>query len=166
MKNTILAVLIVISGSAFGVQICNDAIPFSTPNARFTVDGDEVTDHVSGLIWRRCTLGWAGADCGTGSDVAFTWQEALDAASEERVATGQAWRLPNVKELESLVEERCHSPSANVAIFPNTQSAGYWSASPHATAADAAWGADFEYGRSFAYLKDVGYRVRLVRDDQ
>ncbi len=78
-------------------QTCKDTIPASTPGSRFVVNGDEVTDTETGLIWQRCTLGQTGNDC-SGSASLHTWQQALQAAYAP-------WRLPNINELESIVEE-------------------------------------------------------------
>lgn len=78
-----------------------------------------VTDTRTGRMWDRCARGLAGAGCATGG--AFTWQAALDAASSISTYKGFGdWRLPNLKELRGLVEERRGTPSINEFAFPNT----------------------------------------------
>jgi hypothetical protein len=140
-------------------QTCNNTIPPSTPDSRFVVNGDEVTDTDTGLIWQRCSLGQTGSDCSAGSANTYTWQEALQTASAP-------WRLPNVKELRSIVEEKCVEPAINLTIFPNTISSGYWSASPNAYRSGRAWHVHFYLGSSNGKYKSNGRYVRLVRSGQ
>ncbi|MBT4522594.1 MAG: DUF1566 domain-containing protein [Halieaceae bacterium] len=79
------------------------------------------------------------------------------------------WRLPNVKELRSIVEQRCSNPSINqrASVFPNTPAALFWSASPSSHDASSAWYVLFDYGDSedgFYGRLDEGH-VRLVRSE-
>ncbi len=59
-----------------------------------------VTDHSTGLMWQQ-------ADSGSGMD----WEAALAYAENCTLAGYDDWRLPNVKELQSIVDYS-HSPSA------------------------------------------------------
>ena len=140
-------------------QSCNDAIPASTPDSRFIVNGNEVTDTVTGLIWQRCSLGQTGSDCSGDSVKTYTWKEALEAASPP-------WRLPNINELRSIVEEKCYDPAINLTVFPNTPASDYWSASPKANISGRAWSVHFGYGYSYYYDKSNSVQVRLVRNGQ
>ena len=140
-------------------QTCNDAIPASTPDSRFIVNGNEVTDTVTGLIWQSCSLGQTGSDCSGGSASGYTWKEALEAASPP-------WRLPNINELNSIVEEKCSYPAINLTVFPNTPSSNYWLASPDAYISDSAWYVGFGYGYSSNHNKSDNLQVRLVRGGQ
>jgi len=87
-----------------------------------------VTDLQTGLIWKRCTEGRSGLDC-AGIDTSLTWTAALSAANSSIHAGFNDWRLPNIIELQSLVETSCHSPSINTTQFPATEAQVYWSAS-------------------------------------
>ncbi|MCP4287360.1 MAG: DUF1566 domain-containing protein, partial [Gammaproteobacteria bacterium] len=129
-------------------------------NSRFVVNGDEVTDTETGLIWQHCSLGQTGSDCSGGSANTYNWQQALQAASAP-------WRLPNINELESIVEDKCFDPAINPTIFPNTVSSNYWSASPNANYSNNAWYVYFRNGGSYyGYSKsDIKY-VRRVRSGQ
>lgn len=132
MRPYFLWICISLLAQSVVAQTCRDDIPTSTPDSRFTVNGEEVIDHVTGLVWQRCSLGQAGSDCSGGGADAYTWQGALQAAEVERTATGVAWRLPNRNELQSIVERRCFRPAINASVFPNTHSWYYWSGSPNA----------------------------------
>lgn len=114
-------------------QTCKDTIAASTPSQRFTVlgDGTEVKDNNTGLIWQRCSIGqvWKqDYQACIGEAKEFNWQQALVATSQ----IGNGYRLPNIKELYSIVEVQCSDPAINLRIFPNTNvdaSDSHWSSS-------------------------------------
>ena len=76
------------------------------------------------------------------------------------------WRLPNQKELQSIVERQCVSPSVNAGVFPATVNTFYWSASPYAGSSTTAWGVGFYGGFEVASVKTNTNYVRLVRGGQ
>lgn len=165
----LLAVVFVLK-SQLVKAICNVNIAESTPNIRFTTNGDGlVTDTQTGLMWMRCSIGqtWDGSVC-NGSSTTFTWNVAFEVAASEIYSGFEDWRLPNVKELSSIVEDACSSPSINEGIFPTTPSSEYWSSSPHAYAGarDAAWVVRFSDGNHFFDTKENSNVVRLVRTGQ
>ncbi len=133
MLNRILLILVIFLVQPASAQTCRDNIAATTPDARFSVNGDEVTDTATGLIWQRCSLGQTGTACDGGSAAGYTWQQALQTAENVRLSTGNPWRLPNVKELRSIVEAKCYSPAINLQVFPNTKTSHYWSGSPNAS---------------------------------
>lgn len=151
-------------------QTCNADITATAPDSRYTDNGDgTVTDTTTGLMWKQCPEGLSGADCATGGGVTYTWQGALEQAVTVNSGgfAGQTdWRLPNLKELASLVETKCYSSAINATLFPNTPSLGFWSASPYADGADRAWFVNFDSGLDFALYKYDVYYVRLVRGGQ
>ncbi|MCW5211544.1 DUF1566 domain-containing protein [Desulfobulbus sp. TB] len=148
-----------------------DSIPASTPNSQLIDNGNgTITDLKTGLMWKQCLEGVSGSSCETGSPDFFTWQEALQRPGLVNNAGGFAgytdWRLSNVKELISIVEEQCTYPTINLARFPNTPSSFVWSGSPFAVFSDSAWYVNFRYGDSGAYFRNANYAVRLVRGGQ
>ncbi|WP_420885699.1 DUF1566 domain-containing protein [Candidatus Reidiella endopervernicosa] len=58
----------------------------------------------------------------------------------------------------------CHSPTINEMYFPQTASAGYWSASTSAVDDTRAWGVVFLHGVNMQILKNSVGTIRLVRD--
>lgn len=148
---------------------CDSNMPASTPDSQL-IDNDNgtVTDHTTGLMWKQCLEGLSGADCATGSVDLFTWQQALQQPETVNGDTGFAgytdWRLPNIRELRSIVEEQCSDPAINVTRFPNTPSSDVWSGSPATDGLDNAWYINFEYGRSNADNRSSNYAIRLVRN--
>ncbi len=73
------------------------------------------------------------------------------------------WRLPTLKELFTLVELACTSPSINTVMFPSTGTNFYWSSSTFSDDDNFAWGVDFNDGRASYDAKKSSSRVRLVR---
>ena len=159
-----LVLLLVAAMAPAGAQICRDDIPASAPDSRFTDNGNgTVTDLATGLIWKQCAEGLSGAGCLSGSATTFTWQQALQHAADAVFAGSSLWRLPNKKELASLVEQRCYGPAINTRYFPNTPP-WFWSSSPYAGA--DAWLVYFDSGLDYAGSKGSDSAVRLVRGGQ
>ena len=159
------------TATAHAAQTCKtDSIPASTPNSQLTDNSDgTVTDSKTGLMWKQCLEGVSGNLCETDSPGSFTWQLALQQPETVNTGGGFAgytdWRLPNIRELRSLVEEQCSAPAINLDRFPNTPSSYVWSGSPGADYSVYAWYVSFNYGDSnFRYR--YGSAVRLVRDGQ
>ena len=137
--------------------------------ARYTYStaGDEVTDTKTGLAWRRCSEGqtWSGTTC-TGTAATYTHEQALAHAKAQAGAAG--WRLPNVKELASLVDKTRFDPAIDTTAFPATPPNRYWSSTPYAVYSGRAWYVYFLGGAVSSGSYDTGYRsysyhVRLVR---
>lgn len=144
--------LLTVSASA---EICDERIKSSAPTYRYQINADAtVLDLRTNLIWQRCAVGTVLDDNGTStvytddrcvadaaSETEFGWQDALDFAenlnSDGGFAGAADWRVPNVKELLSLVERQCISPAINSTVFPDTTTnRSFWSSTTH-TSADA-----------------------------
>ncbi len=129
------------------------------PSPRFTVDGTGncVTDNLTGLMWVK------GPD-----STKRTWQEALDYANGLTLCGYSDWRLPNVNELESLInaEQSDNATWLNNQGFSNVQSSNwYWSSTTPASQTSAACVGMWS-GRESAYYKTDSYYVWPVRAGQ
>jgi len=151
-------------------QTCNANMAASTPDSQLTDTGDgTITDSKTGLMWKKCMEGVTGNLCNTGAAATFTWQTALQ---QPGVVNGVGfagysdWRLPNIKELTSIVEERCYDPAINLTRFPNTPPSVVWSGSPVAYDSYSAWVVNFSNGGSSNYYRGYYVQVRLVRGGQ
>lgn len=137
-------------------------VPWPVP--RFTDNGNwTVTDNLTGLIWMK------DADCSGVSD----WYGALElcnsiSAPDCGLTDGSEvgdWRLPNVKELHSLVDYGNYYlalPSGHP--FVDVQLTAYWSSSTHADDTDYAWRVFFGYGIVRDISKGGTYNAWCVRD--
>ncbi len=112
---------------------CNYAQILATaPASRFIDNRDgTVTDTGTGLQWKRCSEGqiWMGNRCDRNAEK-YAWSSALQLALDEDFAGKTDWRLPNIKELASIVEEACRYPAIDEAVFPNTGTIKWWTSSP------------------------------------
>jgi hypothetical protein len=163
----ILALVASCAGGSVLAQTCQPNVRASTPASRFVVDAKKgtVLDKKTGLMWKRCVEGQGGSDCSTGNTAYYPWEEAMQQADGSASAGYKDWRIPNHKELRSLVEVQCYGPAINAGVFPNTPSDSHWSGSP--SGYDAAWTVDFEEGDSDSYhFRDYNNAVRLVRGGQ
>jgi hypothetical protein len=107
-----------------------------------------VIDTATGLMWQKCPYGqtWDEAqDACTGSATNLNWQQALKAAENLKLAGYDDWRLPNINELQTLVDETVYSPALDTNFFPN-KSSGYWSSTTRDCGTQGAWRVDFAYG--------------------
>lgn len=159
------AALLSVASSGEAAQTCHSYWPKpSTPINRFTENGDgTVTDTVTKLTWKRCSEGLAGDSCEKGEPMLFTWQEALTIAAESRFNGKKDWRLPAIKELNSIIERQCTMPAINEIVFPATPTMSFWSSTPYAGNPAYAWNVYFPYGISDGNSKSYKFFVRLVR---
>lgn len=141
----------------------NVDIIITKPDSIYTDHGDgTVTDNETSLMWQKCQLGFSGNDCASTTLVTvFTWQAALVAADGNTGSGYNDWRLPNVKELESLVEDACYGPAINETVFPNT-AGHHWSSSLSVGAWVVGFGSGYVPGGGGNGTSNT-YYVRLVR---
>ncbi|WP_158587057.1 DUF1566 domain-containing protein [Motilimonas pumila] len=170
---------------------CNAQIKKDYTTSHFiSLDDGTVKDIRSGLVWSVCSLGqtWSiganGKDVCSGQPTSFaTWQDALIAvqtANESTAFAANDWRLPNIKELDSIVDRSCYSPAINQSIFPNTYPVNYYSSTPYNGSIDTDLGGDgnnydhitsriidFNTGLESPHKPEsqtrVSYSVRVVR---
>ena len=134
-----------------------------------------VTDLNTGLMWEKLSDDSSIHD----KDTLYTW----DNAFAVKVATLNSgsfaghtdWRVPNVRELHSIVNfQNVHpsvSPVFNSGCAPGctvltcscTLPSLYWSSSTYVVTPALAWGGRFSDGYVFADSKGNGYHVRAVR---
>ena len=140
------------------------ACPSVATATRFELNGAEVKDKITNLVWARCSVGqtWSGSTC-TGSASILAHEPALQHAKDQTV-----WRLPNVKELASLADKGCISAAIDRTAFPATPASDFWSASSILEFASSVWVVNFNNGAVTSGGGRTGsaYHVRLVRASQ
>ncbi len=171
------AVLLAALGVSFQVHaVCtaglrNANVAESTPTTAFTDNfNGTVTHNLTGLMWKQCAEGLSGANCAIGNATTRTWAIALAQARDSNFAGHTDWRLPNIKELESIVESCGYEPSINETLFPATPFlpayTNYWSGSSYVPDPAYAWNVNFYRGATGAEQKASTGFVRLVRGGQ
>ena len=124
-------------------------------------NGDStVTDTKTGLVWQQSTSGSR-----------HTWEAALILCEGLTLGSQSDWRLPNIKELGSIVDvsEQTGIPAIDSTAFPNTQTGkSYWSSSPvsSTSASVTVHHLDFKLGRVLNESKSYDFYVRCVRGGQ
>lgn len=151
--------------------VCLANIRASTPTEDFVLnDSNGTATHLkTGLVWMRCQVGatWDAVNktcTGTLSD--DTWGSGLRKAQGFMYAGYTDWRIPNAKELTTIVEERCHDPSVNETVFPGVSGAYdcAWSSTPATGDGSQAWEVCFhDRGDLNRWHKGNFQHLRLVR---
>lgn len=128
------------------------------PEPRFEVSGDCVFDRLTGLEWTR------NANPG---EFPLTWVEALAYVRElnRKGTCGHAdWRLPNRRELRSLVSHQACKPALPEGHpFRNVFPGWYWSSTTAAISPAHAWYVHMAGARMFYGGKDQSFLVWPVR---
>lgn len=142
------------------------------PNPRFYDTGNgTVTDTLTGLTWLK------NANCfGTS-----TWLNALTDANTLASGTcgltdGSAageWRLPNLNELQSLIDYEYYNPALSNAAgngqwtqsdaFSGVQSANYWSSTSYVFIPQNAWNVGLQFGQAHYNAKTTAFYLWPVR---
>jgi hypothetical protein len=128
------------------------------PATRFEVAGNTVIDHLTNLEWLRTAKL---------TKAQVTWEEAFAAVGQlnrESEAPGN-WRLPNINELESLIDCSMHSPALTAGHpFKNMQDA-YWSSTTSFFEPEWAWALYLTKGAvGVGQKKNPHFFVWAVRD--
>lgn len=172
MRAIIFSFLVLLGcAPAWAGQTCDTReYPLSAPTERFKDNGDgTVTDIQSRLTWMRCSLGqsWNGSTC-TGMPAIYTWQSARDEAARLDRNGGYAgrhdWRVPQIPELAMIVERQCANPRTNIALFPATPAAYFWTATTRRGSGMETFAYVLSFGEQGATYKSKTevFSVRLV----
>jgi len=103
---------------------------------RFIVNWPMITDTRTGLVWSKDTASWK------------NWQEAKDYCANLTTWWKTNWRLPDITELNSIVNDSCDSP-ATYYEFKTVESRGYRSSTTHANSIGGFWALFFGSGNTF-----------------
>ncbi len=144
------------------------------PNSgdRYTDNGDgTITDNATGLEWVKS--GYADTDTtpattytADGSWRKYTWNNALLYAERLDYAGHTDWRLPNVKEIQSITNYEVYNPAINTTYFTNTSSDYYFSSTTAVNGTGYAWCTNYFNGSIAINDKTAAFYVRPVRGGQ
>jgi hypothetical protein len=125
---------------------------------RFLLENETVIDRQTGLMWtKNAAL----------LDFPMSWSEALNIVKELNKSTlygYQNWKIPNRKELLSLMSHNTINPSLPIDHpFTNVFTGYYWTSSTCARLPDQAWYIHLGGARVFKGMKYGSYMVWPVR---
>lgn len=166
------------------VAVPDDGAVQAGASLSFTDNGDgTITDNNTGLMWEKKGDNGGLHDkdngyywSGTGTqETVWDWLDDVNAEGGTGFAGYNDWRIPNAKELQTLVHFESASPMTP-AVFHNNCVAGasvltgscttagaYWSSTTWARSTGMAWGVNFYEGLLYPYDKASAPRVRAVR---
>lgn len=100
------------------------------PSPRFTVlaNTNEILDNLSGLTWSR--------NAGLSHN---TWGFSVQQVYVLIMGTNEDWRLPNIRELESLLDYSMNIPALPAGHPFNNLQPNYWSSTPDVSDTNRAW---------------------------
>jgi hypothetical protein len=139
----------------FHVRAVRDIKTPTTIAAHFTDNGNgTITDNLTNLVWQK-----------TLNQTALTWEDALKYAENLTFVTASDWRLPNIKELQSLNDESVVKPSMNKTFFPTVGVTKFWSSTSLPNATTKAWYLNTQYGITTYDEKSIANYVICVRNN-
>ena len=123
--------------------------------ADFTKSGNIVTDNTTKLQWQDDAIGST-----------MTWAVAIEHCENLSLDGHSDWRLPNLSELSSILDDTRYNPSIDNTVFQNTASYFYWSSTTDAGYSSNAWNVYFYVGFQNSNAKTYSSYVRCVRAGQ
>ena len=112
-------------------------IPPESPANYKDNNNGTITDNLTGLVWVKCVQGMSGNNCSSGSPSLLDFPKASAICGRLNLAGKNDWRIPTLKELESIVNTAAYDPSINKDFFLKTSADPYWtSTSPAEFRAD------------------------------
>lgn len=126
IQKTILVACSVAMHPLAWAQVCNPNIPKSTPTEDFILHGNQTVTHKkTGLMWKICPeqypMKMVDGDPVCSGAIRLNGFESEHVSSINQgagFAGHKDWRIPNIKEANSIVEVSCHGPSINTKVFP------------------------------------------------
>lgn len=113
----------------FHARCVRDVAPTTIITNHFTDNSDgTITDNLTQLVWQKVP-----------NANIFSWENALAFAENLTIGTNSDWRLPNIKELQSLNDESRTNPSVNTTFFAGIGVKNYWSSTSLPNVSTKAW---------------------------
>ncbi len=137
----------------FHVRAVRDRVTPTSVTNQFTNNGNgTIKDNLTGLTWQQVPT----------TDT-LTWENALTYAEGLTFGGFSDWRLPNIKELQSLNDERIVTPSVSTTFFSTIGVKKYWSSTSLPNQTTRAWYLSTQFGITTYELKTARLAVICVR---
>ena len=142
------------SESALRARCVQETTVAEVPLSHYEIASGEVLDTQTGLVWQQV------------SDAeGVSWSTALEKCAGLKL-NDHAWRVPSIKELQTLVDDSRMGIAIDTATFtdvPHDSESNFWSSSRQARSSTQVW-FSFVFGVYTGTMdSQVKYRVRCVR---
>ena len=137
--------------NAFSVRCVRTAQPRPASPTRYEVQEQEVRDLATGLRWERAP-----------ASAPVTFEAARGYCSRLRLGGHEAWRVPTLGELLTLIDERASAPMVDRIAFPGTAPDEFWTSSTFANGSELAWYVRFDRGSGLYGRLVESFHVRCV----
>jgi hypothetical protein len=128
----------------------------STPVGRYAITSATVVDTKTGLTWQR-----------TAAASPYSWPDAkiyCGSAALKTTLGGMGWRLPTVKELQTIFDyTKAVAPFIDTGAFGTMVQDVFWSSSTLANSPGDVWYVNFTDGGSYFFSDSFAANVRCVR---
>lgn len=114
---------------------------------RYTVMQNCIFDSITSLLWIQLP-----------DTASKTWEEALTYCQNLSIGSLSDWRLPNLKEMQSIVDLSTSNPAIRASFFPIASSSHYWTSTSMPNQTDKAWYFDSKFGITTYALKTAKKR--------
>ncbi|MCK5916066.1 MAG: DUF1566 domain-containing protein, partial [Deltaproteobacteria bacterium] len=151
-----------------GISIKDDGYYRAGADRNYSRSGDVVIDNATGLEWQddeNIQKPWVTQENWSDSNYSDTSGDTATTYCSELTLNGGSWRLPSIKELDTLVDNGRIDPSVTEGIFNYTASSDYWSSTSSTRDNALAWVTDYGNGRSRHYVKNANHYVRCVKGE-
>jgi Protein of unknown function (DUF1566) len=119
----------------------------------FTDNGNgTITDQLTNLIWQKIPY----------TDT-LTWEQSLVYADTLSLIGASDWRLPNIKELQSINDESISNPSIATLFFPTIGINNYWSSTTLPNQTTKSWYLNTKFGITTYDVKTAKHYLLCVR---
>lgn len=140
----------------FHIRAVRDVTTPPVIQNHFTDNGDgTITDNLTNLIWQKNPY----------LDT-LNWEQALTYADTLSLAGSSDWRLPNIKELQSINDEKLINPSLNLSFFNVINSKKYWSSTTLPNQISKAWYMNTNFGITTYDYKTLKHHLICVKGNQ
>lgn len=127
----------------FHVRAVRDVVEPTVIQNHFTDNGNgTITDNITNLVWQKVP-----------NTNTLNWEDALVYAEGLELGNNSNWRLPNIKEIQSISEVGFNNPSVNTNFFTIYGTKKFWSSTSLPNQITKAWYWDTQFGITTYDLK-------------
>lgn len=137
---------------AVALTVVSGTLLAAAPAGRYAVSDEVVHDRRTDLTWQRVD-----------ESPLLTHAQAIAYCESATFGDRDGWRLPTLKELQTLIDARAASPALDADAFPDARAEAYWTSTVFAGDENKVWMLHVGKGVPQAALRSDTIHVRCVR---